>query len=202
MASENASPNVIPLRRTVRQWFPAWSERHMARHPSEHWPDTGSEFWAGFMGNLVLHGVDESAADEASMRMMADFQVHPAGHLPKLMEHVRAIWKERPRDDAKPTEGLDAARRASVDCEDCQGNGLTLRWRRRSIGDVDSQGHVVGPTITLYCLCPAGRAMEREDAPEIRRRLYDLADHPWLHDDYKTPPTPAELARIEADVPY
>ena len=114
-------------------WFYEWVDRHMERFPRDDWPrpDERLEFWAGWRGNFVLHGVTADVAEQASVRMMADPPHFPEAHLHRLMEHVRAIWKERPREVEAPTDTIDAARRASAECPDCQGNGLTLRFTER-----------------------------------------------------------------------
>lgn len=189
---------------SVKQWFARWSDRHMERHPRADWPrlDEKPEFWAGWMGNLILHGVTEDVADQASIRMQADPPEFPEAHLNRLIHHVRAVWRERAESGQPPgvEHTIDSARKASADCQDCRGSGLATRWRRRSLGTVDSTGRVVLPSITLYCLCPMGRKLERvhrDDAPEIRRRMYDLADHPWLHgDEYRRPATQEELDQL------
>lgn len=191
----------------VRDWFPAWCDRHMERHPRDDWPrpDEKPGFWSGWAANFTLHGVTEDVAEAASIRMQADPPEFPEAHLSRLVYHARAVWRERAESGRSPggDDSIDAARHASATCPDCGGQGLTLRYRRRSLGTADSTGRTVAPSITLYCLCPLGRHIERnhrETCPEIRRRLYDLADYPWLHgDEYRSPPTRAELDSLAAE---
>lgn len=170
----------------VEDWFAAFLERHIARHPRADWPDSeaASEFYRGFRGNLVLHGLTEEVADLASERLMAQPPEYLDRHVGAILEAARSIFRERAQSgQGHATDSRDAALLASLACPDCEGQGLATRWRRRSAGGVDAKGNPLGPTITLYCTCPMGRWLEhahRSKSPDVRKRLHDLAEHPWL----------------------
>lgn len=58
--------------------------------------------------------------------------------------------------------------KASRTCPECDGLGLAVRYRQRSVG---------APAI-LYCVCPYGALLRQEGrAPE---GTLDLWDYPWL----------------------
>lgn len=186
----------------VDQWFVGWLDRHMDRHPRSDWPrrDEKPDFFRAWLGNFILHGITEEIADEASVRLVADPPKFLADHVPALIETARAIWRERAeRGEGHAPDSREAAQRTSKDCDDCGGQGLTIRWRKLSLGTVGADGKPRSPSITLYCRCPMGRWLERshrEHAPDIRRRIYDLEEHPWLWGwEYRQPrgmlPAPA-----------
>jgi hypothetical protein len=182
----------------VESWFDRWAARHVERHPHPDWPPPDSEFWGTFKQVFIKHGVSEDVADEASRALAEDPPAHLSGHLSALLKAVRAAWdaRRRAQQGGAPDDRREAEL-ASRNCDDCGGVGVTHRWRRKSVGGVDSEGRPLLPYILLYCRCPMGRWVEqrhREDSPEIRRRLYDLDDHPWLWgEEYRDPPAPAEV---------
>jgi hypothetical protein len=159
----------------------------MARHPSEHWPEPGSEFWVGFMAMLVTNGVWEDEAEEASILMMAEPQIFPGNHLPKLLEHVRAIWKERPRETpdgrAAPISDRDQAARESADCPECGGVGFSERYKHHGAQwcvRAASGAEAWLDRITVACDCALGQFFAASNTeggecrlptltPEIRR---------------------------------
>lgn len=175
----------------VADWFLGFVDRHFDRHPRPDWPrnrpraDGGNpEFYSGWLGNFIRHGITEDAADEASMRLMADPPDYAERHIPALIKLCRTIYHERAESgEGHATDSREAALLASRDCADCVGGGLTVRWRRRSPGDLDARGNTPAASIVLYCVCPLGRWIERahrKDAPDVRKRLLDLADHGFL----------------------
>lgn len=179
----------------VENWFGDWFDRHAQRHPRADWPrvDQKPEFYRGWIGNFVLHGVAEDVADEASVRLMADPPAHLGDHPKATLDLAKAIYRERTAAGKASTPGSrEEADRASRECEDCGGHGLTVRWRKYSAGTIDEHGKVRQPQINLYCRCSLGRwlmANHRETAPEILRRIHDLQAHPWLWGpEYREPP--------------
>jgi hypothetical protein len=162
----------------VEEWFGEWLERHARRHPRDDWPPPGDDLYRGWIGNFVLHGVVEDVAEEASVRLMAAPPRWLGEHVQATLDAARAIFRERAeRQAGHDPSSRESALLASRDCPDCGGGGLAVRWRHRSAGPG------VLPAIVLYCTCPHGRWLERthrEHAPDVRRRLHDLADHPWL----------------------
>lgn len=164
----------------VSEWFSGFVDRHVKRHPRADWPSPADapEFFAGWQGNFVLHGVTEDVADEASTQLMADPPRFLGEHVPALLNEARKLFRERAESgQGQATDSREAAILASRDCPDCGGHGLTTRFRHKSASDGK------GPSIKLYCLCPSGRWLENNHArhaPDVRRRMYDLAEHPWL----------------------
>lgn len=173
----------------VDEWFGDWLGLHLTVHPREDWPDPDDarEFYAAWRKAFVLNGLSREDADDATDRMAAAPPRFVAEHLPAILAAARAACAERAAaGQGHPPDTREAAEAAARGCEDCGGQGLAVRWRRRSAG------HPHGPTVALYCRCPMGRWLEqshRGRSPEVRRRLLDLADHPWLWgDEFRAPP--------------
>lgn len=175
----------------IDDWFwNPWLDGHMTRHPRSDWPraDEAPEFYRGWRHNFVLHGIqDFEVAVAASERLMATPPRYLEEHLPALIDSARGIYRERAeRGQGGDPSSRETAERASLGCDDCLGQGLTVRWRTHR------PDHPAGPFITLYCRCPMGRWLVRTHslhAPETRKHLYDLADHSWLWgDEYRRPP--------------
>lgn len=164
----------------VDDWFFLFMQKHMARHPREDWPDhtttAGEQFWVGWRSLFVKHGITEAIADEASTILMADPPKFVADHPPAMVKLCQRLFREAQAAGGGDLTAREGALVASRDCWDCQGQGLTIRYRHKS-------GEPGRRTITLYCLCPYGRFLERSHAassPDVRRRIYDLADYSWL----------------------
>jgi hypothetical protein len=176
----------------IADWFDGWLHDALAvfsdgRLPAET-SEEGLRFFGSWRSNFVLHGLtDRDVADAVADRVAALPRRGSAEYLPLLLDAARAIYRERAESGAgRDPSTREAAELASKDCYDCGGGGLAVRWRQKSAG------HPAGPAITLYCTCPMGRWIERahrERSPEVRRRMCDLADHPWLRGhEYRTPP--------------
>jgi hypothetical protein len=108
-----------------------------------------------------------------------------------------------------PPDGREAALAASRECEDCHGQGLTVRYRQLS---ADPTGFV-RPEVVCYCRCAMGRWVERthrEKSPELRKRIINLDDNLWLEgEEYRrAPERPAveaadgPLAKPRRPLPY
>lgn len=189
-------------------WYPDWIAAHTGRFPRGDWPDSGAEFWDTLRHVFVTKGVTREVADAASKLLFEDPPQFATDHPKALLVKIREVWKTAPAEVAAFND-RDSAYRASRDCDDCRGDGLTLRWRWRSLGTVDSQGRPHLPFVMLYCTCPMGRFAEkvhRAKAPEIRKRIYDLADYPWLRGhEYRRPhdgPPPEPPATTQPDAWY
>lgn len=188
----------------VEQWFGKWFDRHAERHPRADWPrvEESADFYRGWIGNFVKIGATEEVAEEASVRLMADPPDHLSGHIPSMIALVKSVFRERAeRGLGADPNSRESAERASLRCPDCGGQGLTLRWRRLSVGQLDSTGKPLAPSIVLYCTCPLGRWFERShraSSPDVRKRIYDLAEHPWL----QLRPTPGPDGETVLDNPY
>jgi hypothetical protein len=175
----------------ISDWFDDWLARALAVFADGRLPDseseTGVDFYSSWRNNFVLNGVtDRDVADAMADRVAAAPRRGGADYLPLLLDAARAIYRERAeRGDGHDPNSREAAERASKGCDDCGGAGLTVRWRHKSAAPG------VPPTITLYCRCPMGRWIERdhrERHPDVRRRVHDLADYPWLWgEEYRTP---------------
>jgi hypothetical protein len=176
----------------IADWFDDWLPDALAVFADGRLPDPaaveGIPFYRSWRSNFVLHGLtDRDVADAVADRVAALPRRGNSEYLPLLLDAARAIYRERAESGAgRDPSSREAAELASKDCDDCGGGGLAVRWRQKSA--------VPGkpPTIALYCTCPMGRWIERahrERSPEVRRRMCDLADHPWLRGhEYRTPP--------------
>lgn len=178
----------------MNDWFLAWLDRHMDRHPRDDWPrvtdEGGRNFYAGWRGNMIMKGVREEEAEAASIALMGKPPERYGDHPAAIIRIVEDLWKDmRSRGEANPVDARDAAALASKDCGDCHGDGLTVRWRVKSAKTCKTPEK---PYIICYCLCPYGRWMEHahaRTAPDVRKRIYDLKDHPWLMDEkYRSDP--------------
>jgi hypothetical protein len=183
---------------TVETWFWHWLERHWDRHPRGDWPraDDSPAFYAGWLKLFIVHGVTEAAADEASEGLMADPPRFHGDHPRATLDAARAVLKREASHGRGPAvDSREAALAASRECEDCHGQGLTVRYRQRS---ADPTGRVRAGLV-CYCRCPMGRWVEkqhREKVPETRKRIYDLADNLWLEaEEYQRAP---ERPAVEA----
>ncbi len=177
----------------VESWFWSFVTRHMERVPRADWPSVDGEYWPTFRSELITSGVTEDVAHAASRKLVPRPFGHMDGHIKAFLEQVKAVWTE---SEVAPDD-RDAAEKSSRDCSDCHGNGLTFRRRRLSAG------HPHGDRVVFYCRCAFGRWLERahreghESAREARRRIHDLADHPFLWgDEYRY--TPDEQRYITA----
>jgi hypothetical protein len=186
----------------VDLWFFDWLGRHCERHPRSDWPSTedGRLFYGGWLGVFVRHGITEDVADEVSVRLMDDPPKFVAEHIPALVKAAREVFRERAAQGKGPaTDSREAALAASRECEDCSGQGLTVRYRQRS---ADPTGFV-RPEVVCYCRCAMGRWIERshrEKSPELRKRIINLDDNLWLEDEvYRR--APERLAVEAADGP-
>jgi hypothetical protein len=178
------------------EWWPAFLAAHLRRHPRHDWPlgEAGAEFYDSWRKLFISRGVNDlDVAHEASERLVAEAPAHLGQHPAALCQLASAVYRERSKAG---TPGLDLTTRDGVmadsrDCRICQGVGLVVRYRRRSL----EMGKC--PSITLYCTCSYGRWIKRthaQESPDVRRRIYDLADHPWLSDDFTRPLSPEEFA--------
>jgi hypothetical protein len=184
----------------INEWWPAFLDGHQRRFPGIRWPQgaEGVEFYVAWRKLFVMRGVTDLAiATEASERLLASPPYDVAGHPAALCELATAVHRER----SAAASGLDPSTRegaeaSSRDCPICQGVGLVVRYRRRSLRPDRP------PSIVLYCTCLYGKWIRRahaQDAPDVRRRIYDLADYPWLENDYQQPLSPQEY--LGEDVP-
>ena len=164
-------------------WFPEFCREHRLRNPHAELPEydseQGAEFYAGWKKQMVLSGlIDPEVAREASIQVALEGP-HPRVHFKVFLRIGVKILRERRDGEGRPIDpsSREAAERASKDCSDCHGQGLTVRFRHRS-AEPGRPTHIV-----CYCLCGMGRWVERrhrEDAPEVRKRIWDLADYLWL----------------------
>lgn len=187
---------------TVDAWFWEFTGRHTARFPRPDWPPVEAEFWEGVKSLFVRHGVAEADADAASVALMESPPPFVDRHPEALLNLVRAGWKSA-RHEAAGVSGRDEAHALSRGCPECGGDGIAVRFRRRSLGDLRPGGRPVLPSVTLWCVCPMGRWVRQAhlagpaESREASRGFLDLADHPWLQGDsaapYHRPPTRAEL---------
>lgn len=189
----------------VVDWFWEWAGRHKKRFPRGDWPPFEDVFWAELLRLFVARGVAEEVAEEASQILFESPPKFPDAHPGALLARAREIWKARPPEFAAAND-RDAAHHASRECDDCRGEGVTLRYRRRSRGTPGRDGRPVQPTVTCYCTCPMGRWVEkahRERSPDVRKRHHDLADFPWLRGhEYRRPgdgPAPDPPAATQPD---
>lgn len=199
----------------IERWFYDWLGGHRKRHHAFPLPepdsDDGAEVYESWIAAFRHRGImDEGVATEASRRLVGETIRFPREHFPRLVEVAVGIYRERqPVASASNDPGSDrkAAETASRDCPECQGSGVAIRHRRLSLGTADSEGRPRTPHILLYCRCPLGRwfeAAHRKTAPDVRRRMYDLAEHPWLWgDEYREPPRDGEPVTTRAeDAPF
>lgn len=182
----NADRDKAPL----DEWFPGFVRWHIGEvHKSNHWPafDPGNMdgFWLAWHFNFRRRGITRSVAFEASLRMAGDRQHHPAEQLAVFLKTAKDVFRERgieERADPAPDD-RETAELQSKGCPNCGGAGITAKWRKKSIDE-----HIgANRAVAFYCLCPMGRWTEhnhRTKAPEVRRRMLDLMDHPWLHHSY------------------
>lgn len=156
-----------------RDWFDGFVLRHIDRNPRADWPPADSEHWAVLQREFLRHGVREEVANAASENMAAASGFKYLGdHIALLMSNVKLVWASSEIPGEPPIERSDAEAQ-SRNCPDCHGNGLTIRYRHKSLVPGADR------TITLYCTCTAGRWIERNHrtkSPEIRARIHDLAD--------------------------
>jgi hypothetical protein len=171
----------------VKDWFTDWLIDHLIRHAREGLPEIESEegrvLYESWRKALVLKGVqDLSVATEASIRLVADPPRFPRDHFPALLAIAVGLYRDRNDGDAETPDTRDAAEAASRGCERCGGGGLAVVYHRRStMRDLarDDRGRIIPPTVSAYCVCPAGRWIEanhRERSPDTRKRFPDLAD--------------------------
>jgi hypothetical protein len=151
---------------------------------------------------LITKGVTEEIADEASLNLFENPPEHLGQHPKALLGEARRLFKASNSAQAQ-TDDAAEARRQSAGCEDCRGDGLTYRWRRKSAGLLDRDGKPLIPFILFYCTCAYGRFAERAHrnrAADVRKRFHDLQDYPWLWgQEYRQPPTEAEARSIRVD---
>jgi hypothetical protein len=184
----------------VDAWFTSWVVGHLERIPRDNWPAIGSEYWETVKAVFVRHGVQEVVATQAS-RMLAE--APPAyldRHIEALLKRIREVWASSEVVADAPDE-RDAAKRASRDCDDCGGEGLTARYRKLSAGKAGADGRPLADRLIFYCRCPMGRWIERThrtgnaEAKDSHKRIPDLAAHPWLWGwEYRFPPCTPESA--------
>ena len=181
----------------VKDWFADWLLRHQAIHRRDDWHDPRhSPLLETWQRSFVTHGLTEEVADEATDRLAEDPPAHVSDHLPKLLAAARAIFRRNSAESrgAEP-DSREAAAEASRDCADCAGQGLATRYRRHR--DRDANGRPRNPeAIVAYCRCELGRwiaANHRREAPEVARRIPDLAASPWL-DEFRDHPNAAAIS--------
>lgn len=174
--------------------FKAWCDFHTRSCPRADWP-SDAVFWASWKRRIDKLNCDLDTARAATERVAEDPPPYLDGHLKAVAEAVIAIYRERDAAHATPAALEERARRGdelqrdevarlhqlAADCPLCGGNGLAVRH-----GRVDPTR-----TLTLHCTCVLGRWIRsrcRKTAPEVYRRIRDLAEHDWLnHPDYGGP---------------
>lgn len=174
--------------RPLESWFPTWLKVHLKLHKHTGLPDPASEegkvvyrVWARHFRDLE---VTEAEAAEASERLYG-LAVHEARHFATLLEMIRA--SRSGRDLAVAEDPEVTARRQSRTCTECEGNGLALRYRQKTIA----------APLLLYCLCPLGRHLQRTGRGPGDCR--DLAEFAWLQGEsgerFRRPPAPLRIHR-------
>jgi hypothetical protein len=127
------------------EWFPDWFYRHMKRFHWFEWPkepDKQLITAETFESNMVSRGiVHEAVAEVASVRLAGEDHAFQK-HLPKFLAMAGAVSLER----AKTTGVVDqqSAIDASKACPDCEGTGLTHRFRHKA------QPH---ERLVIDCIC-------------------------------------------------
>lgn len=172
--------------------FHAWLQEHHRLNERGDWPSDPRYYepWRRRLDNLKA---DPATAAEASMRVAMAPPTWPREHLDAVCDAVVAIWRERDagrgdtlRQRAAQGQKLSEAevgdvRKLSASCPWCEGNGLAIRHGRSD----------PTRTATLHCVCILGRWMRerhRRDAPDVFRRILDLAEHEWMNSpDYGGP---------------
>lgn len=167
----------------VEEWFPAWLEAHLMRHPNSNLPASESEegqtVYSAWVKLFRRHGVhDAEIATEASERLLLA-PPRPREHFSRLLDAARDAYRARAArvlaDEHRPAPGLAEASVLSAGCPECQGVGwATRRGKWHSMARIFS--------LALFCRCPAGRWRKAHD-PELTR-----GDQVRQHDDLQARP--------------
>lgn len=164
--------------------IPLWFEHHTTVCPRHDWP-TDAAFWATWRGRIARLKCDLQTACEASTKVAEAPPRFASDHLAAVCDAVTAIYRER---DARrgSTDGLaERARRGEElspgevgdlarlcrSCPSCGGLGLLVR----------SEPGEPLKRFTLHCTCAKGRWVRArcvKTAPDVVRRVRDLAEHP------------------------
>jgi hypothetical protein len=152
--------------------------RYRERIPRDDWPPPKSLFWDSWRAAFARHGITETVAEEASMRLAESPPELLTQHLEALMHMARQVYASKQfLDPPAAASDREIAERMSKECPECGGGGWAYR---EDLVLADGRRLRRG---TLYCLCPYGRFLERnhrEKSPDVRRRLLDLRDFPEL----------------------
>lgn len=170
----------------VDAWFPEFEFRLVDYSGRGDWPEPESAYWQGLRQILATSGpVDLEIATEALTRIQRQGFPFPSDFPPRLISTLQDVYKARAfeqRGDA--TESHDAAKAASLGCEECGGMGMLSRQH------IATQSHPKGYSLAVYCpACPMGRWLERTHeakSPDVRRRMLD-------------PRNPRDAARLEPE---
>jgi hypothetical protein len=167
----------------IETWFWDFLERHLERIPRGDWPPIGSEFWETHLRAFEKHGVSDAVAEDASKILAESPPPYIDRHLETFLRAVRSVWAASEVASTAPAE-REAAERFSRTCDDCGGKtGIAVRYRRKSLGQVDSKGRPVIPAVQFYCRCSMGRWLQKhhqQHAPEIHALFLDLQKYPDL----------------------
>lgn len=161
----------------VDTWFGTWLNRHLVRHRGMGFPapesDDGRVIYSTWLRVLKLRGIhEESLAEDASERLMAENVKFPRDHFPRLVELAIEILRDRAAQSptGRDSATLDGAKFNSKACPHCSGEGLaTIRW-------IQPREDIDEGTATAYCLCEAGRKIREMHKEDHHRRIPLLRD--------------------------
>lgn len=191
--------------RPVEDWFLDWLAEHRVRFEGIKLPDPFADehaydpeeaeearraqiLYEGWQQHFDREGVTEDDAHEASRRLQAK-KSFPLDHFHDLLEIARALASGRNRGVVETPR--EAAKRASLGCPECSGQGIAVRFRHDS--------RPIGAPVYLHCVCPLGRHYRAEGLTFGGAECLDLARLPKLQgesgDRYRVPPRPKEPSK-------
>lgn len=168
-------------------WFEPWTANVMETNPSDEWAAPDSQFWVELAALVEEERISEDEARRALSLMFG--RVRFPGQLAGELRDAVAKLRSDAAQAAVRTQGvlpgtLEEARRKSIGCPDCGGEGTTSRRLEvREVRANNTLGDASERTVGLACVCAAGRWILRGWlAATPPTRALDLAEWPalWL----------------------
>lgn len=211
----------------VKEWFRDFIIKHETQCPSSLWSEMPPDYRRVWLSKFIEHNVTKAEADAASS-FLAECELHPNQHLPRLIGAVKASRQ------TSLAGNRAAAEAGSSNCPECGGTGKVVArvlsgwgWFNQHVNQpytsvrgyessplhrIGSDGQLAGPS-SFTCWCPKNCALARWDRshldPEIASRILDLSTLPpesftlrsvsrWLRHDEEASPVSTPHLRVSA----